>query len=449
MNTTSKPSVRFAPSPTGWLHIGNARAALLNWLFARRMGGSFLLRLDDTDTERSLPEYAAGVETDLAWLGLNWDRFARQSDRLAEYEAAVSHLKASGRLYACYETPEELELKRKVQLSRRLPPVYDRAALKLSDAEKAKLEAEGRRPHWRFKLEHRATAWDDIIHGRIEIDAASLSDPVLVRGDGRPLYTLSSVADDGALGITHVIRGEDHITNTAAQIQLFEALGYKVPSFAHFSLLVGADGAGLSKRLGTLGLADLRREGVEAMAINSLLARLGSADPIEPRATLQELAESFDLARFGRAPAHFDPAELQLVNARVLQLTPYAAVRDRLPGGAGEDFWLAIRGNIASLKEAVEWWQVLRGPLEPAIEDARLTATAAEVLPPEPWDQGTWKALTQAVTAATGAKGRALFHPLRLALTGRDKGPEMQQLLPLIGRERALIRLRGGEKANG
>lgn len=436
-------AVRFAPSPTGRLHIGNARAALLNWLFARQQDGSFLLRLDDTDTGRSTAEFSAAIEEDLRWLGLDWDRFARQSERLALYAEATEKLKAAGRLYACFETAEELELKRKVLLSRRLPPVYDRAALKLSAAERQALEADGRQPHWRFKLKHRKVAWEDAIHGTIEIDTASLSDPVLVRSDGYPLYTLSSVVDDGLLGITHVIRGEDHITNTAAQIQIFEALGHPVPAFGHFSLLVGADGAGLSKRFGSLGLGQMREEGIEPLAIASLLARLGSADPVEPRAALSDLVAGFDLGRFGRAPAHFDMADLRLVNARVLHLLPFAAVNERLPEGATEAFWLAVRGNLETLSDAADWWRVVRGPMQPVIEDARVTDAAAAALPAEPWSGETWKALTQAVQAATGAKGRALFHPLRLALTGRDKGPEMRDILPLIGRERAARRLRG------
>src|SRR5690606_8799055 len=291
----SAVAVRFAPSPTGRLHVGNARGALLNWLFARKAGGSFLLRLDDTDTGRSTEEFARGIEDDLRWLGLDWDRFAKQSDRFALYAEAAEKLRKSGRLYPAYETPEELELRRKIQLSQRRPPVYDRAALKLTDADRAKLEAEGRRPVWRFKLEHNRTAWVDLIHGHVEIDMASLSDPVLLRSDGYPLYTLSSVVDDGDLGITHVIRGEDHVTNTAAQIQLFEALGYAVPTFGHFSLLLDAEGGGLSKRLGSLSLADLRAQGIEPMALNSLLARLGSADPVEPKQSLQELVAGFDL----------------------------------------------------------------------------------------------------------------------------------------------------------
>lgn len=437
----SPVAVRFAPSPTGRLHVGNARGALLNWLFARKAGGSFLLRLDDTDTARSTEDFAKGIEADLRWLGLDWDRFARQSDRFALYTKATEKLKASGRLYPCYETSEELQLRRKIQLSQKKPPVYDRAALKLTAEDRAKLEAEGRQPHWRFKLNPGTTAWDDIIHGRVEIDMASLSDPVLVRSDGYPLYTLSSVVDDGELKISHVIRGEDHVTNTAAQIQLFEALGYRVPTFGHFSLLLDAEGGGLSKRLGSLSLADLREQGVEPMALNSLLARLGSADPVEAQGELPALINGFDLSRFSRAPARLDPQDLERLNATLLHGMDFNAVRDRLPQGATEAFWLAIRGNLGRLSDAADWWAVVSADFATVQEDPAVLAAAVEALPPEPWDAATWKALTQAVTAKTGAKGKALFHPLRLALTGRDKGPEMAALLPLIGRERAVKRL--------
>lgn len=438
--------VRFAPSPTGRLHVGNARAAVLNWLFARRHGGRFLFRLDDTDTERSTREFARGIGDDLRWLGLTWDSHFHQSDRLGLYHAAAERLKASGRLYPCYETPEELELRRKLQLARRLPPVYDRAALKLTDEDRAKLEAEGRKPHWRFKLDQAAVHWHDLIRGEVTVDAASLSDPVLLRADGRVLYTMSSVVDDGDLAITHVIRGEDHVTNTGVQIQLFEALGYAVPQFAHFSLFTDTSGAGLSKRLGSLSLAEMRAGGIEAMALNAFLARLGSADPVEVRHSLDELVEGFDLGRFGKAPAHFDPAELDHLNARLVHQLGFAEVAGRLPAGAGEAFWLAVRGNLAHVPEAACWWQVVNGPIEPVIEEADYLDQATAVLPRAPWDGESWKAWTEAVKAATGRKGKGLFLPLRRALTARDHGPEMKDLLPLIGESRARARLRG-EKA--
>lgn len=439
-------TVRFAPSPTGRLHAGNIRTALFNFLLARKAGGSLVLRLDDTDQERSTEEFAKGIREDLAWLGLDWTREVRQSDRFALYDAAVERLKAAGRLYPAYETPDELELKRKRQLARGRPPVYDRAALKLSADERAKLEAEGRKPHWRFLLKQRDVVWDDLVRGRQHVDAASLSDPVLVRADGTYLYTLPSVVDDIDLGITHVIRGEDHVANTAPQIQLFEALGAEPPAFGHHSLLVGADGQALSKRDRSLAIEGLRAEGIEPLAVASYVAMLGTSDVIAPHASLDELVPGFDFAKLSRAPARFDPHELRLLNAKLLHMLPFGAVADRLHAmgvEGGEAFWDAVRGNLAVLADAKLWWQVVDQPLEPAIEDAKLCREAAALLPPEPWDETTWSTWSSAVKQATGAKGKALFSPLRLALTGREHGPELKLLLPLIGRARAAARLEG------
>lgn len=440
-------TVRFAPSPTGRLHVGNARVALINWLFARQAGGRFILRIDDTDTERSRKDHEDAIEADLAWLGLTWDAKANQSARFAVYEAAAEKLKGEGRLYACYETPEELDYKRKRQMARGQPPVYDRAALALSDADKAKLEAEGRRPHWRFKLDETAdVAWHDLVRGPCHYHASHLSDPVLIREDGTPLYTLPSVVDDAEMGVTCVIRGEDHVTNTAAQIQLFQALGAPPPSFAHLSLLTGADGQGLSKRLGSLSLGDLREQGLEAMALNSLLAGLGSSNAIHAEADLAALVRTFDIANFGRATPRFDPDELTHLNARLLHELPLSAVAERLGKlgiEADEEFWLAVRGNLEMLSDAEDWWKICRRPLTPVIEDAAFAQQAAGLLPAEPWTAETWKNWTQSVQHESGRKGRPLFHPLRLALTGREDGPELKTLLPLIGRARALARLQG------
>jgi glutamyl-tRNA synthetase len=439
------PRVRFAPSPTGFLHVGNARAALVNWLFARRHGGHFLLRIDDTDTDRSTDEFARAIEADLRWLGLDWDAFARQSDRLDRYALALDRLRAAGRLYPCYETAEELEAKRRRQLARRLPPVYDRAALALTDDDRARLEAEGRRPHWRFRLDGRRVEWRDLVKGPKQVDTASLSDPVLVRADGRVLYTLSSVVDDIELGITHVIRGEDHVTNSGVQVELFEALGGQVPDFGHLSLLVGAGGEELSKRVGALSLGEMRADGIEPMALASLLARLGSADPVEAHARLDELVAGFDLGRFGQAPAHFDPAELRKLNAKVLHATPFDAVASRLAAlgvPADEAFWEAVRPNLARLEEAADWWAIAHGHLPPAEPDP-VARAAADLLPPPPWGPDTWPLWTKQVSESTGAKGKALFLPLRRALTGRDHGPEMKAFLPLIDPARARARLLG------
>ena len=442
-------AVRVAPSPTGRLHVGNVRAALINWLFARHHGGSFLLRIDDTDEERSTRAYEAAIEEDLAWLGLAWDRFARQSDRLARYAEAAQRLAAAGHLYPCYETPEELELKRKARRAQRLPPVYDRAALALGPEERRRYEAAGRLPHYRFRLSDRPVKWQDLVRGAVRFEPGHLSDPVLLRADGRPLYMLSSVVDDLELGISHVIRGEDHVANTAAQVELYEALG-GVPgglAFAHLPLLTDAQGGGLSKRIGSLAVAELRAEGIEAMALNSMLAKLGTSDAVEPRPSLVELVAEFDIARFGRATPKFDLEELRRLNARLLHGMPFDAVAARLAAlglaGADREFWEAVRGNLGRLDDAAIWWRVVHGELAPLIEDAGFARQAAALLPPEPWDGGTWAAWTDGLKAATRRSGKALFHPLRLALTARERGPELAALLPLIGRARTLARLNG------
>ncbi len=442
------PKVRFAPSPTGRIHIGNARTALLNWLFALRSGGQFILRFDDTDRERSRKEFADAIEVDLAWLGVTPHQTVRQSERFALYDAAADRLRAASRLYPCYETAEELDRRRKRQQALGRPPIYDRAALKLSAEERAALEAEGRRPHWRFLLEPRTVNWSDLVRGDSHIDCASLSDPVLVREDGGYLYTLPSVVDDIDLGVTEVIRGEDHVTNTAVQIQIFEALGGATPRFGHHNLLIDASGEGLSKRTGSLSISSLREAGLEALAVDALAVLVGSAEAVRPIASLEQLATHFDLSRISHAPARFDAAELQALSARTLHETPFENVEARLAafGIAGEKskpFWLAVRGNLAILADAEDWWHVVDGPVEPLLEDRQFLDAAADLLPDEPWDQGVWSAWTAEVRRATGRKGRELFHPLRLALTAREQGPELAALLPLIGRLKARDRLRG------
>jgi len=448
--TSSAPSrpplLRFAPSPTGYLHIGNARSALFNGLYARRHGGRFMLRYDDTDLARSKPEYAAAIAEDLAWLGITPDLVISQSQRLSLYDAAAEDLRAAGRLYPCYETADELDRRRKRQLARGLPPIYDRAALKLTAEDRAKLEAEGRRPHWRFLLEPRVVAWTDLIRGDAHVDCASLSDQVLIREDGTYLYHLPSVVDDAATGVTHIIRGEDHVTNTAVHIQIFQALGAALPAFGHHNLLTTASGEGLSKRLGHLSLRGLREAGVEPLAVAALATLTGSSDAVRPVASLDELAGLVDLAHVSRAPAKFDEHDLDTLSARTLHQLPYDAVAFRLAEmgvDTSERFWLAIRGNLGKLDEARLWDDVVRGPIRPVIADADFAATAAALLPPEPFDATTWKSWTGAVAAATGAKGKALFMPLRQALTAQDHGPELAALLPLIGRDKALRRLRG------
>ncbi|WP_336979550.1 glutamate--tRNA ligase [Altererythrobacter fulvus] len=434
-------TTRFAPSPTGRLHVGNIRTALHNWMLAKKHGGRFLLRIDDTDGERSKEEYVEAIRADLAWLGLEPEGEERQSERFQLYQMQFNYLVDEGRLYRCYETAQELELKRKVLLGRGLPPIYDRAALALTEADHADYAARGIAPHWRFKLDHSAAIeWEDGIRGPQHFDPAQLSDPVVRRADGSWLYMLPSAIDDIEMGVTDVLRGEDHVSNTALQIQMFAALGAGHPRFAHEALLVGSEGK-LSKRLGSLGADAFRERGIEAAALVALLARLGTSQPVEPIADRAALIESFDLTTFGRAPARFDDVELERVNAGIVHQLGYADVQDRLPAVMGEDAWLAIRPNLTHVGEAADWWQVVTGPIEAAEfsdEDRAFLAEAARLLA---WSEDPWPALTGALKDATGRKGKPLFHPLRLALTGRDSGPDMKALLPLIGEAEARARL--------
>ncbi|MET4684691.1 glutamate--tRNA ligase [Brevundimonas faecalis] len=442
--------VRFAPSPTGKLHVGNVRTALVNWLFAKGQGGSFVLRIDDTDLVRSTKESEDNIEIDLKWLGLTWDERYNQSKRFDRYEEAAERLKAAGRLYACYETAEELDRRRKVQLSRGLPPIYDRAALNLTDEEKAALEAEGRRPHWRFKLEGKRVAWEDLSRGHAEVDTASMSDPVLIREDGLFLYTLPSVVDDIDMEITHIIRGEDHVTNTGAQIEIFEALiqeglGTKVPGFAHMPLLVGADGAALSKRLGSLAIIDMRADGYEPIAITSHLGKIGTSDNLEVAASLEELGAGFAFSKMGRSPARYDTADLDRLNAQAVHAIDYAEAKPRLEAlgvDLGETFWNTVRANLNRFGDVADMARIVTGPVTPVIEDAAFAAAALEVLP-EVIDENAWSAWTAAVKEKTGAKGKGLFMPLRLILTGQAHGPDMAAMAPLIGREAMVRRLKG------
>jgi glutamyl-tRNA synthetase len=433
---------RFAPSPTGRLHVGNIRTALHNFLFARRERGTFILRIDDTDRERSTAEFDQAIRDDLGWLGLKPDTTVRQSARFDLYEREFDKLKAAGRVYACYETPDELELRRKVLLGRGLPPVYERRPADAS-------VPEGRAPHWRFRLDHDSPiAWNDLIRGEQKFDPKLLSDPVVRREDASWLYLLPSVIDDVDLGITHVIRGEDHVSNSAVQIQMFEALGARAPHFAHEALLVAAEGK-LSKRLGSYGAEHLREERVEPMALLDVLARIGTSLPVEPFTSLDELAATFDFSTFGRAPAHFDPHEVELINARLLHRLAFADVADRLPEAATEEDWLALRGNLERLGDFADWQQVLHGEIDPpelGHDERLLVKEAAIVAERLDWSAEPWRTLADALKQATGKKGRELFHPLRLALTGRESGPEMAALLQQIGQERALRRLEAAAK---
>lgn len=432
-------TTRFAPSPTGYIHVGNLRTALFNYLIARKSGGQFILRLDDTDPERSKVEYADAIQEDLEWLGLKWDRIEKQSDRLERYEQAAQDLRDKGRFYECFETPTELDLKRKKQLNMGKPPVYDRAALTLSDAQKEALRAERGNGHWRFKLDLDRIEWTDGVLGDLSIDAASVSDPVLIRGDGQFLYTLASVCDDVDFGITHVVRGSDHVTNTATQIQIIQALGGTVPSFAHHSLLTGPQGEALSKRLGTLALRDLRAQGVEPMALLSLMARLGSSDPVELRTDMAQLIDGFELGHFGSAPTKFDVQDLFPLTAKYLSQQPLEAVAGEIaalgvPDDLAAQFWEVSRANITTLGDLSGWWSLFRDGADPVIdaEDKEFVAQAMALLPDGPYDGESWGAWTKAVKEATGRKGRGLFMPLRKALTGQEHGPDMSAVLPLL-----------------
>ena len=438
-------TTRFAPSPTGRLHVGNIRTALHNWMFARASGGRFILRIDDTDAARSEERFVEAIRADLDWLGMTPDGEERQSARFALYEARFAALVASGHVYPAYESAQELDLKRKIAAGRGLPPIYDRAALALSDEQKSAFEREGVTPHWRFKLDHDALiAWDDLIRGPQHFEARTMSDPVIRRADGSWLYMLPSAIDDADMGISHVVRGEDHVSNTALQLQMFDALGVAPPRFAHEALLTGAEGK-LSKRLGSLGADHFREIGIEPQAVRALLARIGTSDPVEPIADAAPLIATFDFARFGRAPARFDEAELSQVNARILHALPYAAVADRLPAGMDARAWEAVQPNLVTLADAADWWGVIEGPVAigTAADDAERAyldqahAAAAAI----DWSDDPWHALTGRLKTDTGRKGKALFLPMRRALTGRDHGPDMAALLPLIGRERALARL--------
>ncbi len=436
--------LRFAPSPTGYLHVGNLRAGLVNWLYARRHGGIFVLRIDDTDTERGKPEYEAAIRQDLSWLGLDWDESFHQSERFDRYEAAAERLRAAGRLYPCFESEEELRAKREARLRRGKPPIYDRAMLALTPAQRAAAEANGKRPYWRFRLTDRTIAWRDLVLGGREVKLPAMSDPVMIREDGRPLYGFASVVDDLEGGVTHVIRGEDHVSNTGLQLDLWEALGGDPGAirFGHLPLLVGADGGKLSKRFDGLSLRSLARDGIEPMAITSYFARLGTSDDPAPL-PLADIAAGFEIGHVSHSSPRFDGAQLLALNRRVLHGLDFAEVAPRLPEGATEAFWNAVRGNLDLLAEARAWWDVVGGDIVPPVLEGEgdFLRAAARTLPAEPWDEGTWPAWVAAIWQETGRKGRELFHPLRLALTGEEKGPELRALLPLMGRARVAARL--------
>ncbi len=439
--------LRFAPSPTGYLHLGNTRTALINWLFSRSLGGQFILRLDDTDALRSQEKYAVQIQEDLLWLGLDFDRVVRQSDRLSRYEMAAEVLKSQGRLYPCYETPEELELQRKVQLSSGKPPIYNRAALALSEAQIDKYKEEGRKPHWRFKMEKGEIRWNDLVRGAVVFQGELLSDPILIREDGTPVFTLATAVDDLEMGISHIIRGEDHVTNTAIQIQIMEALKGGIPfiQFGHLALISGGRGEGLSKREGSLSLMHLNKEGLEPMAINSILSKLGTSSPITPHANLEGILKEFDIQQFGRATPKLDTEDLWQMNIKILQLFSFDQVEARLESlmisGATPEFWALVQQNITKFHDIKDWWTICYGHKAFAIENKSLLEVAEHHLPPEPWEELTFKTWIDNVKEETGLKGKDLFMPIRRALTGKEHGPELKDLILLMGRPKVLHRL--------
>lgn len=440
------PVFRFAPSPTGYIHIGNARTALWNALLAEKLGGTFILRFDDTDTERSKSHFVEAIVEDLAWLGIKPDRIEHQSTRIARYEAALADLKARGLVYPCYETPEELDRKRKRQQARGLPPVYDRAALSLSTEDRAELEHEGRRPHWRFKLSGRSVAWEDGVRGASHIETSSLSDPVLVRADGTFLYTFASVIDDIDMGVTDILRGEDHVANTAVQIELFQAFSAEPPAFSHHNLITTLTGEEMSKRTGSLSIRSFREEGVDPLAVALVAVLTGTSEPVHPVASLGDLAALLDLTKFSRALTRFDPAEIRDLSKKLLHAKPFAVMAPKLAtlgisGPKAEAFWAALHGNIDRIEEAADWWRILMGEQHFASAEPEFLAEATACLPEEPFDETSWSRWIGAIQARTGRKGKALFMPLRLALTGRETGPELKAVLPLLGRSAVLSRL--------
>jgi glutamyl-tRNA synthetase len=433
---------RFAPSPTGLLHIGSARAALVPYLFARSHGGKFMLRIDDTDIERSREEYTLQIQEDLKWLGLEWEVFSKQSQRMERYNEIKQQLFVSGRLYPCYESATELDIKRKMQLTRGQPPIYDRAGLKLTEQQISQFESEGKKPHWRFKLDEASIIeWNDLIKGRIKFEAHNLSDPILIRENGAPTYMLPSAIDDMDFNVSHIVRGEDHVTNTAIQIQIFQAMGNYMPQFAHHSLFKGREGK-ISKREGGFDIMALKGQGIEAMAINSFLARLGTSEPTVPEVHLHDLVKAFDISKFSKTAAIYEFADLERLNQKVLHLMNYSDVKDRQEmRGVSEEFWLAVRQNLSHLGEISQWLEICNSNLTPIIEDAGFLQQAAGVLPPEPWDAGTWGVWIEKIKQISPRKGKDLFMPLRKALTAREAGPELKIVLPLIGREKVLARL--------
>ncbi len=429
---------RFAPSPTGHLHVGNLRTALFNFLLALKSQGTFILRLDDTDTERSKQEFIDSIQFDLEWLGIHWTRVERQSKRLELYREAAEKLRQKGQLYECFETQSELALRRKTLLNMGKPPIYDRGALALTEDEREKRRSQTP-GYWRYMLNGQRINWVDGIQGAISIDTSSLSDPVLIRADGLCLYTLASVVDDVEMGITDVVRGADHITNTAVQIQLMSQLNHPHPRFVHHSLLTGPRGEPLAKRLGALSIRDLREQGIEPMALLSLLTFSGSRQDLKMGSNLEDLASYFDLPNFSTAPVKFNESDLNDLTSQCLAQMPFSAIKDlleeyKIPAHLAQNFWHTLRANLNQRKDLHDWWKILRDGAVPLVskDDLDFVRQAFSLLKSPPYDQETWSQWTKLVSHATSRKGKGLYMPLRKALTGRAQGPEMNNLMPLI-----------------
>ena len=436
---------RFAPSPTGLLHIGNARSAVINWAHIKNKGGEFILRIDDTDTERSKKEYENKIKKDLLWLGLSWSKTFNQSQRKEIYDKKILFLKESNKIYPCFESLEELSLKRKTLLSSGKPPIYDRSALKLTTDQIEDLITKGQAPHWRFKLEDEIIEWQDLIKGKISFDTKNLSDPVLIREDGSLLYHLHSVVDDIEENITDIIRGEDHITNTAFHIQLFKSLNAHVPRFGHHPFLTDEEGKSFGKRLGSLSIQKMYEDGFESLTLLNYLLSIGTSKNLSKEKNIDLLVNNFNINSLASSSPKFSINVLKLLNKDMLQSYDFSDVKQKFIDlkikDASEDFWIFIKNNINYFSESLDWISVINSN-ETYIDNSNdYLNIAAELLPEDPYDETTWDVWTDLIKNQTGKKGKELFMPIRFALTGRNKGPELKYLLPLLTKKHILKKL--------
>ena len=435
---------RFAPSPTGLLHVGNVRSALLNWSYSKKNYGQFILRIDDTDRSRSTKEFENKIKENLTWLGVKWDKTFNQSDRIDNYKLKIEKLKKDGRLYPCFETAEELSLKKKSLLSTGKPPIYDRASLLLNDADIDEKIKSGQKPHWRFKVNDSIIEWNDLIKGNVKFDPKNLSDPILIREDGSLLYHLPSVIDDIEEGISHIIRGEDHISNTAFHIQIFEALGGSIPEFAHHPFLTDQDGKGFGKRLGSLSIENLKAEGYEDVSIINYLINIGSSEDIKPETIKDNIIENFDIKNISTSSAKFSEVVLKSLNSDILKNYKFEQVKKRINFINNdidlEKLWIFSHNNIFFIKDIIIWSKIIMEIFD--ISDHNISddfiQTAVESIPYEPFNYESWNIWTKSISEKTGLKGRNLFMPLRLILTGKDKGPELKNFLPLLDKQTLL-----------